>query len=208
MVGPKKGTPVSGTPGSSKKRKIILEDSDDESTTDISPGAKLRKVNRHGLVTLDNGVISMKALSLSDSIPTKSINSEAQTLFGVRLSPGQAFALFTLVMCGHQAPAEKIRDQNTRLQILLSAQRYSISEDQLSEILDASQEERLAFLHGMSKAAQQKLRYNLYGAVGNLFNERVFTKSGVQPNEKVKQHLGLKDLVPERGVMDMWVSNF
>jgi hypothetical protein len=76
------------------------------------------------------------------------------------------------------------------------------------EILDAGHEERLAFLHGMAKAAQQKLRYNMYGAVGNLFNERVFTKAGVQPNEKVKLHLGLKDLVPERSVMDMWVSKF
>ena len=73
--------------------------------------------------------------------------------------------------------------------------------------MDAGQEERLAFLHGMTKAAQQKLRYNMYGAVGNLFNERVFTKIGSQPNEKVKLHLGLKDLVPEKSIMEMWVSN-
>ena len=208
MVGPKKGTPVSGTPGSSKKRKIILDSSDDESTTDISPGAKLRKVNRHGLVTLDNGVISMKALALADSIPTKHTDPDARPLHGARLSLGQAWSLFTLVKCGHQAPAEKIRDQNTRVQILLSAQPYSISEDQLSEILDAGKEERQAFLHGLSKAAQQKLRYNMYGTVANLFNRFVFTNSGVQPNEKVKLHLGLKDLVPERCVMEMWVSNF
>ena len=55
----------------------------------------------------------------------------------------------------------------------------------------------------MSKAAQQKLRYALYGQVGNLFNEKVFTKTGVQPSEMVKLHLGLKNLVPERGLMDM-----
>ena len=55
----------------------------------------------------------------------------------------------------------------------------------------------------MSKAALQKLCYNLYGAVGNLFNERVFTRRGVQPYELVRIHLGLKGLVPERSVMDM-----
>ena len=55
----------------------------------------------------------------------------------------------------------------------------------------------------MSKAAQQKLRYAWYGQVGNLFNERVVTKTGVQPSETVKLYLGLKDLVPERGLMDM-----
>ena len=48
-----------------------------------------------------------------------------------------------------------------------------------------------------------KLRYALYGQVGNVFNEKVFTKTGVQPSEMVKLHLGLKDLVPERGLMDM-----
>ena len=53
----------------------------------------------------------------------------------------------------------------------------------------------------MSKSAQQKLRYALYGQVGNLFNEKVFTKTGVQPSEMV--NLGLKDLFPERGLMDM-----
>ena len=58
-------------------------------------------------------------------------------------------------------------------------------------------------MQGMSKAAVQKLRYNMYGAVGNLFNERVFTKSGVQPYELVKLHLGLQGLVPERSIMDM-----
>ena len=34
----------------------------------------------------------------------------------------------------------------------------------------------------MCKAAQQKLRFALYGQVGNVFNEKVFTKTGVQPN--------------------------
>ena len=53
------------------------------------------------------------------------------------------------------------------------------------------------------KAAQQKLRYALYGQVGNVFNEKVFTKTGVQQSEMVKLHLGLKDLVLERGLMDM-----
>ena len=39
----------------------------------------------------------------------------------------------------------------------------------------------------MSKAAQQKLHYALYGQVGNLFNEKVFTMTGVK-----------QSLVPER----------
>ena len=77
----------------------------------------------------------------------------------------------------------------------------------LNEILEgrveADPEQRLPYLHGMSKSAQQKLRYALYGQVGNLFNEKVVTKTGVQLSEMVKLHMGLKDLVPERGLMDM-----
>jgi hypothetical protein len=150
----------------------------------------------------------MKSLNLSEAVPPKDRDDEALPLFEAKLSFGQAYTLMTLVKRGHQPPIEKVRDQETRMQILLSAQPYSISEDQLSEITGAGSEEKLAFLHGMSKAALQKLRYNLYGAVGNLFNERVFTKAGVQPYELVRLHLGLKGLVPEKSVMDMWVSNF
>ena len=108
-------------------------------------------------------------------------------------------------MCCKDHPAEKAKDLDTRMKIMYSAQPYSISKDMLTQILEADPEQRLPYLHGMSKAAQQKLRYALYGQVGNLFNEKVFTKTGVhwQPSETVKLYLGLKDLVPERGLMDM-----
>ena len=43
-----------------------------------------------------------------------------------------------------------------------------MSGEQLSEILEAEQEQSQVYLHGMSKAAQQKLCYALYGQVGNL----------------------------------------
>ena len=130
------------------------------------------------------------------------------SLFDSKLSSCQAlqsYALFTLVMCGKEHPvdSEKARHLGTRLKIMYSAHPYSISGDQLSEIIEAEQEQSQAYLHGMSKAAQQKLRYAWYGQVGNLFNERVVTKTGVQPSETVKLYLGLKDLVPERSLMDM-----
>ena len=70
---------------------------------------------------------------------------------------------------------------------------------QKAVILEAEQEQSQAYLHGMSKAAQHKLRYALYGQVGSPFHEKVFTKTGAQPSETVKLYLGLKDLVPEIG---------
>ena len=47
------------------------------------------------------------------------------------------------------------------MKITYSAQPYSISEEELSAILEAEPEQRLAYLHGMSKLAQQKLHFAL-----------------------------------------------
>ena len=71
------------------------------------------------------------------------------------------------------------------MKIMYSAQPYhdSISGEQLSEILEAEQEQSQAYLHCMSKTAWQKLRYAWYSQVGNLFTEKVFT--GNMFNEKV-----------------------
>ena len=119
---------------------------------------KKRKINRHGLVTLTNGVVSMKGLVLSNAVPSKGRDDDATTLFDAKLSWGQSYALFTFVMCGKEHPVEKARHLGTRLKIMYSAHPYSISREQLSEILEAEQEQSQGYLHGMSKAAQQKLR--------------------------------------------------
>ena len=145
----------------------------------------------------------MRELGLSNAVPSKCRDDDALTLLNAKLSWSQADALCTLVMCGKEHPAEKAKDLDTRMKIMYPEQPYSISDETLTQILDADPEQRLPYLHGMSKAAQQELRYALYVQVVNLFNEKVFTKTGVQPSETVKLYLGLKDLVPERGLMDM-----
>ena len=186
-----------------------IEDDDEEVSGGGSPQAsdsvKKRKINKNGLVTLTNGVVSMRELPLSTAVPTKGRDDDARTLFDAKPSRGHSYALFTLVICGKEHPVEKARDMGTRMKIMYSAAPYSISDADasLSEILEAEPEQRQAYLHGMSKAAQQKLRYALYGQVSNLFNEKVFTKNGVQPSETVKLYLGLSGLVPERSLMDM-----
>ena len=133
---------------------------------------KKSTINRHGLVTLTNGVVSMKGLVLSNAVPSKGSDDNAMTLFDAKLSGklswGQSYALFTLVMCGKEHPVEKARHQGawhlgTRLKIMYSAHPYSISGEQLTEILEAEQEQSQAYLHGMFKAAQQKLRYAFIG---------------------------------------------
>jgi len=85
---------------------------------------------------------------------------------------------------------------------MLSAAPYAISDDQVEAIGEAAPEARAAFLHGLAKAAQQKLRYVLYGIVGNHFNAHVFLKNAI-PVDRVRTHLGLKDLDPERCFMDL-----
>ncbi len=107
------------------------------------------------------------------------------------------------MVCGNQPPVEKARDHATRLQVLYSAQPYCISAELLGEITTADPEHKLAFLHGASKSALQKLHYNLWGQVRNLFNKKVFMKSGSLPADIVRLHLGLKNTIPEKSFMDM-----
>ena len=84
------------------------EDHDDEDkasgggspqTTDSA--VKKRKINRNGLVTLTNRVVSLRELILSRAVPTKGSDDDVHTLFDAKLSWGHSYALFTLVICGN-----------------------------------------------------------------------------------------------------------
>ena len=57
---------------------------------------------------------------------------------------------------------EKVRDQELLLCIMHPEYPYAISVEQLSEIADATAEQRCAYLLEMAKSAQQKLQYNMY----------------------------------------------
>ena len=162
VVGPKKSTPPSAKTVSGKNKRILDSSDDDDDDQDASGGGspqridsavKKRKINRNGLVTLTNGVVSMRELVLSSAVPTKGRDDDARTLFGAKLSWGHSYALFTLVMFGKEHPVEKARDVGTRLKIMFSSAPYSISDADLSEILEAEPEQRHAYLHGMTKAA-------------------------------------------------------
>ena len=69
------------------------------SRTPQSSKSSGRKVNKHGAVVLKNGVIALRDLELSESVPPKKHNPEAEPLFGQLLSWGQAYTLFAMVMC-------------------------------------------------------------------------------------------------------------
>ena len=160
MVGPEKLTPPSARTVSGKKRVLDSDDDhDDEDEASTSDSAvKKRRINRNGLVTLTNGVVSMRELVLSTAVPTKGRDDDARPLFEAKLSWGHSYALFTLVMCGKEHPVEKARDVGTRLKIMFSAAPYSISDACLSEIIEAEPEQRHAYLHGMAKGLRQLSR--------------------------------------------------
>ena len=79
----------------------------------------------------------MRELGLSNAVPSKVREEDALTLFNAKLSWGQAYASCILVMCGKDHPVEKAKDLDTRMKIMYSAQPYSISEDTLTQILEA-----------------------------------------------------------------------
>ena len=68
--------PPSVRTASGKKRVVVdFEDDDEEVSGGGSPQAsdsvKKRKINKNGLVTLTNGVVSMRELGLSNAVPSK-----------------------------------------------------------------------------------------------------------------------------------------
>ena len=109
MVGPKKTTPPSVRTASGKKRVVVDFEGDDEEVSgggspQASDSVKKRKINKNGLVTLTNGVVSMRELPLSTAVPTKGRDDDARTLFDAKPSWGHSYALFTLVICGKEHP--------------------------------------------------------------------------------------------------------
>ena len=110
--------------------------------------------------------------------------------------------LFVLLKCGKVLQIEKYRDHDMRLQIMHSAFKYTLDDVQRATILGAESAELNAYLLGMARATQQKLRYVLYGMASNHFNEQVLLRHGLRPAE-VQKHLGLVGPHEHKGFMDM-----
>ena len=90
-----------------------------------------------------------------------------------------------------------------RLQIMRSAFKYALDDVQRATILGAESAELNAFLLGMARATQQKLRYALYGMASNHFNEQVILRHGLRSTAEVQKHLGLAGPHEHKGFMDM-----
>ena len=171
VVGPQKDkvTPQSAKTVSGKKREVGSDDDGDEAAAGRgSPQASYFAVKKRKI----NGVVSMKGLVLSNAVPSKGRDDDAMTLFDAKLSWSQSYhshALFTLVMCGKEHPVEKARHLGTRMKIMYSAQLYSISGEQLSEILEAEQEQSkpicMACLRQLSRSCAMDCTANLKSAM-------------------------------------------
>jgi hypothetical protein len=168
-----------------------------------SSGSAELKVNRHGISCLKNGVVALKALALSDKVSKKQHWPEALTLNCAKLLWGQSFTLFSLIVFGKDLPTEKVRNDEERTAIMLSAAPYALSDEQLSALEDAHPQELMQYLQGMVKAAQQSLKYLLYAKVNQFFNDYVFTRPGVYPSTDIRIHLGLTGVHADKSFMDL-----
>ena len=85
---------VEPTPTSKKRVSKPDQDGPNQSPSDQGSSSE-RKINMHGLVCLDNCVVSMKHLDLSRDIPSKTRVMGIQELLGAQLSWGEAFSFFS-----------------------------------------------------------------------------------------------------------------
>ena len=169
-----------------------LDTSCDSEADELStPVSASRKRSAHGLELLSNGAVSMRALELTKSVPTKTRDEDAPTLHQAKLSVSKEYTLFSLVIFGKDAKTEKIRDERARWSIFHSAAPYCLLELSKKVIVDADKEESSAYVVGLAKIAQQTLSYSLPGTVINHMCEKVLTIRDVHPSDDVKVHLGL-----------------
>ena len=217
----------------SKRKELEKEDTDDEEEEEeeelrfmtpkrkwksvdgpvdgpASSGSAELKVNRHGISCLRNGVVALKALGLSEKVSKKQHWPEALTLNCAKLLWGQSFTLFSLIVFGkdlrHHLPTDKVRHDEERTAIMLSAAPNALSDEQLSALEDAHPQELMQYLQGMVKAAQQSLKYLLYAKVklvNQFFNDYVFTRPGVYPSTDIRIHLGLTGVHADKSFMDL-----
>ena len=188
---------------------VSEDDDSDDATTAALPDAMessqehRRKINKKGLELLSNGVVSMRTLPLAKTVPTKTRDPEAPKLFHASPSLSKAFTLFCFIHSGKHMPVEKIRDEHTRLLLLHSAAKFSLTEESLNTIMEADIEERHAYLIGLAKITQQVIRYSLYGHTINYICDKVLTQHDVHPPEDVKIHLGLTGEHSKKSFMDV-----
>ncbi len=147
----------------------------------------------------------MRDLDLSARVPTKTRDDDAAKMFNAKLNLSKAFTLFTLMVHGPRMPVEKARDDSHRRILLHSAAPYALNQETLETILGpgADRDELIAYTIGLSKNAQQVLKYTLVGMVGNCLNEQVFTPRNVYPSDVIKVHLGLTGDLARMNILNL-----
>ena len=68
------------------KLDLVPQPDSGDSPQAYDSAVKRCKKNRHGLITLTNGVVFMKELELSDAVPSKVRNDNKLPLFKTKLS--------------------------------------------------------------------------------------------------------------------------
>ena len=188
-----------------------------ESDEDTEHRTKRLKINKYGYVVTQTGRISMKHMTIAQEISSTRPYEGALPHPGFNVNFGQAFSLFTLVKCGPFVPVEMNRDDNIRKQIFAAASPYALGPQQIKVYNESDPLEQKTARLGWAKAYQQRKyvyvesyfcdyteqtdhmnntdyffnRYNMIGHIHNVFNDKVATREGLQPIQKVKDVMGL-----------------
>ena len=132
------------------------DEAPDDDSQKTTPGSASRKKSAHGLELLSNGVVSMRSLDLSNAVPTKTRDPDAQKLDEANLTVSKACTLFSFVLFSKHQKTEKHRDEAAHWKIFHSAAAYCLSEETKRVILDADKEDCNAYLIGLAKITQQR----------------------------------------------------
>ena len=169
----------------------------------MSAKGPCEKFNSKGIRVNSNNAISLRHLELANKFPAKTRDEGTQKCFSATLTVSRAYTLFTLVVNGCKMPVEKQRDSSMWMILFRTMAPYCLCKHSIDSILKADTDAVNAYLIGLAKNAQQVIKYNMYGMVGNFMADKVLTQHDVFPLDNVKKHLGLTGEHASKSFMDM-----
>ena len=110
-------------------------------------------------------------------------------LLGKLVSLGKAVSIIAPVLHGIDFPTEKSQHAQ-RLRLFKSAAYYALTDSEIDEVLDASEDSLRIFLCGLVSAAVAKVRYELPLAARQHFQAHVFCPLRKDPS--MQEQLGLQ----------------
>ena len=168
----------------------MLADTSDIEVVDAEDFSAQERTDRKGRALTNSGRPSIKKNAVNAKYGTNYRNASViRPIMGKNVTLGRACALVAVALMGPNIPLEEAGHEE-RLRIFKSAAYYTLTDEELEEILDTEDAALRLFLKGLCTAQCRLIKYVVPVAARDEFENGVFrpaSKSAV-----IQKHLGLE----------------